>query len=63
MTPEQFKSIRKQLGLSQSEMARALRLATDRAVRGYELGEREISGPITLCLEYILKFGFIHDEK
>lgn len=57
MMPEQFKSIRKKLGLSQQEMADALRLNSSRAVRAYELGEREISGPIQVCLAYMLEYG------
>lgn len=55
MTPYQFKKARKALGLSQKEMAGALRLKSDRAIRRYESGEREISGPITLCIENLLK--------
>lgn len=59
MTPAQFKQIRASLGLSQSEMAKALRLSGARAIRAYELGEREISGPIQLCLAYLQKYGQI----
>lgn len=57
MTPFEFQSSRKRLGLSVDEMARALRLADGRSVRRYEDGSRDISGPITLCLEYMLKHG------
>jgi transcriptional regulator with XRE-family HTH domain len=57
MTPEDFKEIRNNLGLTQKEMAEALRLKTDRAISQYETGERGISGPISLCLDYIKKYG------
>lgn len=51
MTPEEFKTIRITFGLSQSQMAKALRLNSSRAVRAYELGERTISGPIARHME------------
>ena len=53
MTPTRMKEIRKALGLSQKAMARALRLkGTDgRAIRQWEKGEREPSGPVTLLYE------------
>lgn len=57
MQAEEFKSIRESLGMSQSELAEALGLSSSRVVRAYELGERPISGPIQLCLKYMLKFG------
>jgi hypothetical protein len=38
-------------------MAEALRLSDARSVRRYEDGTREISGPITLCLDYMQKYG------
>ena len=62
MTPEQFKGARERLGLSQTEMAKALRLKDARAVRYYEAGEREISGPIQVAIAYMLKFGPIPEE-
>lgn len=57
MTPEQFKTIRKNLGLSVKDMAKALGLAEERSVRRYEDGTREISGPIKLCIKYIQTYG------
>ena len=54
MTPEQFKTARKSLGLSQSQMAQALRLASSRAVRHYEAGSRSISGPISKLIELFI---------
>ena len=55
MTPTQFRQARKKLGLTQKQMAKRLRLKSDRAIRRYESGEREISGPIELLIEKILK--------
>lgn len=55
MTPAQFKIARKKLGLSQLQMAEALRLKTARAIRHYEDGTRQISGPIEICIESMLK--------
>jgi transcriptional regulator with XRE-family HTH domain len=57
MTPAAFKAARKHLGLSQTDMAKALRLKNARAVRYYEAGEREISGPVQVVIAYMLKFG------
>jgi hypothetical protein len=38
-------------------MAKELRLRDARAIRYYEAGQREISGPIQVALAYMLKFG------
>jgi len=59
MTPAQFKAVRKALGLSQQEMAEALRLNSGRAVRAYEGGEREISGPIQVAVAYMIRYGLL----
>lgn len=55
MTPNQFKKARKKLGLSQAQMAEALGLKTARAIRHYEAGDRQISGPIALLVGVLLK--------
>lgn len=55
MTPNKFKSMRKEMGLSQKEVAHILRLKSDRAVRRYESGDREISGPIEELMTRVLK--------
>lgn len=55
MTPKQFKSARKKLGLSQKGMAELLRLKSSRSIRYYESGERDISGPIEFLVEKLLK--------
>ncbi len=51
MTPENFKRIRQQLGLTQAELARALRITEGRTIRRYESGERPISGPVAIIME------------
>lgn len=55
MKPVQFKNARMTLGLSQNAMADTLGLKTSRAIRQFESGEREVSGPVakltTLLLE------------
>lgn len=56
MTPVEVKAARQRLGLTQEQMAEALRLGKDgrRIVRGWEKGERKPSGPTTLAIEYLL---------
>jgi len=51
MTKEEFREIRQGLDLSLSEMARALRIKSCRAIRYYESGDREVSGPVSLLME------------
>jgi hypothetical protein len=61
MTSAQFIAARNRLGLSVEEMAEFLRLSDvkdrygnshgARNIRRYEDGSREISGPITLCID------------
>ncbi len=48
MTPKEFRTIRKKLGLSANEMGRALGLRGDpgRTIRRYEAGDVEITGPV-----------------
>lgn len=62
MTPDTLKSIRKELGLTQSELGRALGLSgkdPGHTVRMWELGKRPITGPVALCLQYMQKYGLI----
>ena len=52
MTPAEIKAARKALGLSQSGLAKALRLTNgDRTVRNWESGRIAITGPASLALE------------
>ena len=55
MTPTQFKDARKALGLSQNAMAEALGLKTSRAIRQFESGEREVSGPVAKLVAMLLE--------
>lgn len=57
MTPTQFKHIRTSLGLSQNELAKALRLSSGRNVRRMELGDMPISGPVSLLMEVFDDLG------
>lgn len=43
MSPEEFKTHRETLGLTQEELAREMGFNSGRAIRAYELGERVIS--------------------
>ena len=61
MSPEQFKTARQTLGLSQSKMAEALRLSGSRSIRHYEAGHRSISGPITKLIELFLDYPDLMD--
>jgi transcriptional regulator with XRE-family HTH domain len=55
MTPVQFKDARKALGLSQNAMAKSLGLKTSRAIRQYEAGERQVSGPVAVLVAMLLE--------
>jgi len=59
LTPEQCKEARRKLGLSASQMARALGLSDGRAVRRYEAAAdkataREPQGPLAVLYSLIL---------
>lgn len=56
MTPAEFKEARLRLGLTQSELARALKLGGDgkRTVRRWEHGERDIPGPAQVAVRLML---------
>lgn len=65
MTPEEFKSARKQLGMTVRDMADALRLSEAngyRTVRRMESGEIAVSGPISVAVEAMLA-GFVWIEE
>jgi DNA-binding transcriptional regulator YiaG len=53
MTPATFKAIRQRAGLTQSSLAALLRIGDLRTIRRWEVGEREISGPVTLLMEML----------
>ncbi len=56
MKPEDVKDARKQLGLTQAGLARALRMGAngERQVRRWEDGVVPISGPASVALEALL---------
>ena len=57
MTPDQIKEARLRLGLTQTQLAKRLRMKGDgaRQIRAWESGEYPITGPASLAIEYMLK--------
>ena len=58
MTPSEFHAIRTRAGLTQSELARLLRIEDIRTIRRYEAapetrGHRPVSGPVSLLMEML----------
>ena len=55
MTPEQFRSARKALGLTQKGLAEALRMGTHgwQSISKWETGDHAVPGPVTLALEHL----------
>lgn len=56
MTPTEVRAARHMLGMTQDELAKALRMGMDgkRAVRRWESGDRHISGPASVAIEFML---------
>lgn len=52
---ELFKRCRRALGLSQSETASAMLVVSDRTIRRWEDGDREVAGPAWVALEVLLR--------
>jgi len=57
------KSTREAFGLTQEEMAIALDLNSDRAVRAYEQSTRAVSGPIRRLCGYMIRFGLLPEVQ
>lgn len=53
MTPTEVKSIRERAGLTQTELARLLRISDIRTIRRWEAGDVPVSGPASIILELI----------
>lgn len=53
MTPSEVIAIRKRAGLSQSGLARLLRISDERTVRRWETGDIAVSGPASIILELL----------
>lgn len=51
MTADQFRAIRRRLGLTQSQLAARLRIADARTIRRYEGGKVPITGPVSVLME------------
>jgi DNA-binding transcriptional regulator YiaG len=65
MTPSMIKFIRTDLGLSQAELAQRLGLSIkngDRLIRRWESGETSITGPASVALEYMHRYGLLQNE-
>jgi DNA-binding transcriptional regulator YiaG len=53
MSPDEFKRARLELGMSQNDIAEFLGVASDRTIRRWEEGDKDIPGPVLLVLELI----------
>lgn len=51
MSPEQFRRVRRKMGLSQNDVTDLFGLGSSRTVRRWEDGERDIPGPVILLME------------
>jgi transcriptional regulator with XRE-family HTH domain len=65
---EHLRQAREAMGFSHAELARALRLAGgdkqgEKRVREMEAGKRDISGPVTVAMEAMLRGFLPHDFK
>lgn len=56
MTSDEVRAARHLLGMTQDQLAKALRMGLDgkRAVRRWESGDRSISGPASVAIEFML---------
>jgi len=54
MSPDEFKAARDSLGLSQKDLAEIFGISTDRTVRRWEEGERDIPGSVLVLMELCL---------
>lgn len=58
LTPKEIKEARNKLGMTQSQLAYALRLepiSGRNTIRAWETGKREITGPASLALEALVR--------
>ena len=58
MSPQEFRTIRRALGLSAEGCARVLGVSAGRTIRRWEAGSREIPGPV-LRLMHLLNRGWV----
>jgi predicted transcriptional regulator len=55
MTPADLYTARKRLGMTQAQLAAALKLKSDRTIRRMEAGDVEISGPVEIAIQFMLE--------
>lgn len=57
MTAQEVRAARRALGMTQDQLANALRMGGDgkRAVRRWEAGDRHISGPASVAIKFMLE--------
>lgn len=53
MTPAEVKAIRNAAGLTQTELARLLRISDIRTIRRWEVGDVPITGPASIIMSLI----------
>ena len=56
MTPDEFRQLRRQLGLTQEQLARRLDVTLN-TVQNWESGRRKIGGPIALLMRMLVERG------
>lgn len=55
MTAKQLSVARRRLGMTQAELANALRVGHDRTVRRWELGQIPVPGPVEVLIQLWLE--------
>ena len=54
MNKTEFREARQTLGFSQKQLATLLKVASDRTVRRWEAGEKDIPGPVVVLMNWLL---------
>jgi len=54
MNKTEFREARQTLGFSQKQLATLLKVASDRTVRRWEAGEKDIPGPVIVLMNWLL---------
>ena len=50
----EFREARRQLGFSQKQLATLLKVASDRTIRRWEAGEKDIPGPAVVLMNWLV---------
>ena len=61
MSPDEFKQVRRRLRLTQIDFAELVGVRSDRTVRRWEEGTKEIPGPVELLVELMLEVPEVLD--